>query len=132
MSEEEVHKPTSMKGKLGDKYPQWYARHRLVENQRVWRLVMEDNPMKTVPDFERELPTDTYDLDQAFYHYPSCKCGSCVGEIGVLAKAMHKEYFPDEPWFRGALTTLPELPHQILLLLQDVEAKVLSPPDHPS
>jgi len=117
---------TGMKEKLGDKYPQWYARHRIVENQRVWRLRMEENPMNTIPEFKRKLPK-TWDLAAAFYHFPSCYCGSCVGEIGVLSKALHEHYFPDEPWIRGASSQLPELPHQILQLLQDVEAKVLSP-----
>ena len=40
---------TGMKEKLGDKYPQWYERHRLVENQRVWRIAMEENPINPIP-----------------------------------------------------------------------------------
>jgi len=122
---------TGMKEKLGDKYPQWYARHRVVENERVWRLTMEDNPMNTVPDFKRVLPK-TWDLDAAFYHHKSCPCGSCVGEIGVLAKALHSNYFPDEPWIRGASSPLPELPRRVLQPLRVVEEAVLSRQGLPS
>lgn len=119
---------TGMKEKLGDKYPQWYARHRVVENQRVWRLAMEENPMNTVPEFKRVLPK-TYSLSDAFYHFASCRCGSCVGLLGVLAKELHTNYFSDEPWIRGASSPLPELPDPILQILQVVEEEVLSRPD---
>ena len=122
---------TGMKEKLGDKYPQWYARHRLVENQRVWRLAMEANPMNTIPEFERELP-ETYSLEDAFFHHEGCHCGSCVGTIGQLAKALHKMAFKDLPWVRGVASPLPELPHPLPQLLRDVEAEALSRPDLPS
>lgn len=117
---------TGMKEKLGDKYPEWYARHRMVENQRIWRLVMEENPMNTIPDYERALP-ETYSLAEAFYHRRGCQCGSCVGDIGKLAKALHANHFPEEPWVRGASSPLPELPRQLLQILRVVEEGVLSP-----
>lgn len=114
-----------MKEKLGDKYPAWYARHRIVEQQRIWKLVMEENPMKLIPDYQREMPS-TYELDEAFYHYPGCPCGSCIGAIGKLAKVLHVERFKDLPFIRGAASPIPELPDQIQLLLQAVEEAALS------
>jgi len=120
---------TGMKEKLGEeKYKVWYARHRVVENERVWKLKMAENPMNTIPDFKRVLPP-TYSLEEAFFHVKTCTCGSCVGEIGILAKAMHREYFPDLPWVRGASTDLPPLPRQVQELLRSVEKQVLSHPD---
>ena len=122
---------TGMKEKLGDKYPQWYARHRLVENQRVWRIAMEKNPINPIPEYERTLPP-TYSLEEAFYHPIGCPCGSCDGPLGSLCKYIHVTQAKDEPWVRGATSPLPQLPHQILRLLQDAEEVALSPPDHSS
>ena len=119
---------TGMKEKLGDKYPQWYARHRLVENQRVWRKIAEDNPMNTIPEFERVLP-ETYSLIDAFYHSPGCRCGSCVGTLGALLKPLHKRYFKSEPWVRVASSPRREPPHRVQQLLLSVEAEVLSRSD---
>lgn len=120
---------TGMKEKLGpEKYEIWYARHRIVENQRVWRLEMEANPMNTIPEFERVMP-ETYSLEDAFYHYRSCKCGSCVGPLGVMAKALHTHYFPSEKWLRGASNPPTVLPRLIREILLAVEEEVLSPPD---
>ena len=121
--------PTSMKEKLGPKYDAWYARHRIVENQRVWRIEAERNPMNTVPDYERTMPTETYSLEQAFYHPLGCQCGSCQGTLGRLIKVAHVNYFKDEPWVRGASSQTPTMPHQILLHLQAVEEEVLSNQD---
>ena len=118
-----------MKEKLGDGYEAWYKRHRVVENQRVWRKVMEENPVPWLPDYERELP-ETYSLLDAFYHKPGCYCGSCVGPIGRLAKILHVDHFKDEPWVRAASSPIPEPPDRLLPLLQDVEAIVKSPQDH--
>jgi|SRR6478736_9505186 len=117
-----------MKERLGDKYPQWYERHRLVENQRVWRLAMEANPMRTIPEYERTLPP-TYDLAEAFYHSRTCVCGSCQGPLGVAVKLVHVKKFPKEPWVRGVVNPPPALPDQILQLLQVVEEAVRSRPD---
>jgi len=115
---------TGMKEKLGDKYDAWYARHRLVENQRVWRLAAAENPIRAIAEYKRELP-NTYSLADAFYHAKGCYCGSCEGELGIMAKALHENYFPEEPWTRSASTLVPEVPGQILELLRAVETAVL-------
>ena len=118
---------TGMKERLGDKYPQWYARHRIVENQRVWRLEAERNPPGYIPEFERVLP-ETYSLEDAFYHAKGCPCGSCVGTLGILIKELHARRYPGVRWFRGAASPLPGLPDPILQLLRVVEEGVLSRP----
>jgi hypothetical protein len=120
---------TGMKEKLGDKYDAWYKRHRVVENQRQWRIQAAENPMNTVPEFEREMP-ETYSLADAFYHAVGCYCGSCVGQLGVMIKGLHKQYYKKEPWTRAASLLVPELPGPILELLQAVETEVLSPQGH--
>ena len=117
-----------MKEKLGPKYDAWYERHRVVENLRVWKLQMEENPMHSIPLYERVMP-ETYRLDEAFYHPNDCRCGSCDGDMGRMCKILHATQFKKVPWVRGALSQLPEVPHQIQLLLQDVEAEVRSRPD---
>ena len=122
-------KPTSMKERLGDKYDVWYKRHRVVENQRVWRLEMEANPMNKVPDYEREMPPETYSLEQAFFHPINCECGSCIDTLGRLIKIVHLDHYKKMPWVRSASSQIPQLPHQILLHLQAVEEEVRSRPD---
>ena len=118
-----------MKEKLGPGYDAWYARHRMVENQRVWRIAMEENPVTFLPDYERVWP-ETYSLADGFYHQLGCKCGSCIGPVGRLLKTLHVEQFKEVPWVRGASSPVPEPPDQLLPLLLDVEAIVLLHPDH--
>lgn len=123
-------RPTSMKERLGpEKYELWYRRHRLIENQRVWRKEMEANPLNLLPDYERAAPTDTYSLEQAFFHPIGCECGSCIDTLGRLIKIAHLDYFKDQPWVRGVTSPLPELPDQILDHLRSVEKQVLSNQD---
>lgn len=120
-----------MKEKLGDDYDRWYKRHRLVENQRVWKKTMEENPMNLIPDYERTLP-QTYSLEEAFYHRLGCTCGSCCGPLGRLAKILHVDHFPEEPWVRSAWSPIPTLPDPIWPHLRAAEEVVLSLPDRES
>ena len=121
--------PTSMKERLGDKYDAWYKRHRVVENQRIWNKELEENPIRLVPEYEREMPEETYSLAQAFYHPIGCECGSCIDALGRLIKVAHVNYFKSEPWVRAASSPIPELPDRILRHLQAVEEEVRSRPD---
>ena len=115
-----------MKEKLGDDYDRWYKRHRLVENQRVWRNTMKEVAVPFLPDYERVLP-ETYSLEEAFYHPSWCKCGSCCGPLGAIMKKLHVDHYKEEPWARGASSPSPELPDRLRPLLQAAAAIVLSP-----
>lgn len=119
-----------MKEKLGEeRYKEWYKRHRMVEQQRIWRIQNEQVFVPFLPEFEREMPPETYSLAQAFYHRIGCFCGSCQSDLAGIIKGIHVEYFKDEPWVKGASSQTPELPDQILRLLQGVEEAIQSNPD---
>ncbi|QKY80413.1 hypothetical protein SEA_PABST_55 [Microbacterium phage Pabst] len=40
-----------------EQYKHWYARHKMVEKERQWKIKLENNPINALPVHERgELP----------------------------------------------------------------------------
>lgn len=109
-----------------EQYERWLARHRVVEQQRVWRIELENNPIKAVPDEDRgELP-QTFSIEEAFWHKLSCECGSCDSKLSRVIKQVRLDMRPIPPAVKSVVSLHPELPSQALPLLQDAVEAFLS------
>ena len=109
-------------------YERWYARHRIVENDRVRRLKAMENPVIVVDDEQRgELP-ETFSLAEMYWHPAECTCGSCISPMKREIKLIHAATRPLPRSIRAS-NPVPELPDPLLRHLQDVAAKVLSQED---
>jgi len=108
-------------------YERWYARHRVKELERRRRIQAEANPIKALPLEERGELRETYSLEEAFWHPLACECGSCEGRYHI--KQVRLLMKPIPPAVKSVVAHLPELPSQVLRLLQDVEERFLSTED---
>src|SRR6478735_12673188 len=108
-------------------YERWYARHRVVERERRRRIQREKNPINAVPVEQRGVLRETYSLEEAFWHPLHCECGSCEGRYHI--KQVRLMMKPIPPAVKSVVAHLPELPSQVLRLLQDVEERFLSTED---
>lgn len=109
-----------------EQYERWYARHRQVERQRQWAAKLQANPIEAIPEAERGDLPQTFSLQEAFYHKLSCDCGSCASKLSEEIKKVRLAMRPTPPAVRSRVSPLPELPSQVLPLLQDVVERVLS------
>ena len=108
-------------------YERWYARHRIVENDRVNRLKAMENPVIVLDDDARGPLPETYSLEEMYWHQSDCQCGSCINKElkrvikGLAAKDGARSISPSSP--------VPPLHDQTLRRLQDASAEVLSKED---
>ena len=107
------------------KYPEWYARHRLVENARVNRIKEEQNPVVVLDDNDRGPLPETCSLEELFWHPSDCDCGPCMSPMKSAIKRIHAQQRPLLPSIRATLPH-PPLSDHLLRLLQDVSEEVLS------
>jgi hypothetical protein len=105
-----------------------YARWRAVEDQRVWRIANEKNPIVKLPVRERVMPA-TYSLEEAFWHKLTCDCACCQGFVAKAIKQVRLDMRPVPPAVKGLESRLPRLPDPLLRHLQAVEAEALSTGD---
>ena len=112
-----------------EQYERWYARHKVVERQRQWKVALEKNPINELPEEERgELP-ETYSLAEAYWHPIGCECGSCEGPAAEAAKQLRLSERPVPPAIKSVVSRLPPLPDHVRLHLQAVEEAVQSRED---
>lgn len=108
-----------------------YARWRLVENQRKWRIALEKNPIVVLELEDRVMPQTT-SLLEAFWHKLDCDCPQCEGPYARQAKTIRMYTRPLPPAVKLVSSPLPELPRQSWLLLQAVSATAQSHGDQPA
>ena len=103
-----------------------YARWKLVEQQRRWKIENDANPIVLIPMSDRVMPL-TYSLEEAYWHPITCDCGSCQGRKAVKQVRMGERPVP--PAVRSVGSPLPPLSDQTLHRLRAVESEALLTPD---
>ena len=104
-----------------EQYQLWLERHIVVERARKQRLKLEKNPIRAAPVEQRRMP-QTFSIEEAFWHYPECKCGSCDCELARRCKMFRATLKPRHT-SKSLGTRLPELAHPVQArLLAVVEA----------
>lgn len=112
-----------------EQYKRWYARHKVVERQRLWKIKNEANPIKALPESQRGPLPETYSLAEMFWHPVACECGSCSCPIAKRIKDYRLSLKPVPPAVKALTSYLPELPSQVQSRLQAFEEEVRSTGD---
>lgn len=108
-----------------DDYARALARWRRQENQRLWKIKNDENPIILIDEGVRVMP-ETFSFTEMFFHKLTCECGSCQGPIAKAVKQVRLDMRPVPPAVKSLVTHLPELPRQSLPLLRDAVERVRS------
>lgn len=101
-------------------YEKWYARHKVVEKYRQWVKKLEANPINALPLEERGTPSDTFSLEEMYWHWLGCTCGSCLTPYSKAVKQIRMEQSPIPPAIKSVVNPLPSLPDPFVRHLRDV------------
>ena len=107
-------------------YQRAMRRWRLKENERLWRIKNEKNPIIVIDDEEARVMPQTFSLAEMFYHPHACECGSCLSIPAQAVKKVRMDMRPIPPAIKSLIRPLPEVPHQVLPLLLDAVEEALS------
>jgi hypothetical protein len=115
-----------------EKYKIWLEQHRAAEKIRRARIKEEASPLVVVPVEQRPALQNAYGLDEMFWHPLLCECGSCKSIVAPAIKAIRMEQRPIPPAVKARVSHLPQVPSQLLPLLQAAEAAALLKVAEPS